>query len=372
MRNLIGFACPIERAWQLVARLASGDCMSQVRLFGLGLVLALTSSSAVFAQDWGRKIFDETSHDFGRVARGSKSEFSFKIHNPFKETVHISDVRSSCGCTTPRIVKDTLATYEESAIIATFNTRTFLGQRHATLTVVIDKPLYTEVQLEISGYIRRDIVIHPGEVALGKVDQGAATEKRISISYAGRNDWAITDVKSGSSYLQTQLIETQRSTGLVSYDLVVKLTPDAPSGPFNEQLMLLTNDQRSPEVPLDVEGEVVADLTVSPPSLLMGVLAPGQKSTKQLVIKAKQPFRITGVECDETCFEIHVPDTSKPMHVLPITFVAGSKPGKVSHKIRLRTDLGQDIVAEFSAFAQVVVPERTVSADVVDTSAAAK
>ena len=61
----------------------------------------------------------------------------------------------------------------------------------------------------------------------------------------------------------------------MSYDLQVFLKPDAPSGTISEQLTLLTNDQRSPEVPLDVEGRVVAELTVSPASLLMGVLEPG-------------------------------------------------------------------------------------------------
>ena len=105
----------------------------------------------------------------------------------------------------------------------------------------------------------------------------------------------ILDVKSGSPYLETQLSETHRGAGQVGYDLKVFLKPGAPSGTINEQLVLLTNDQRSPEVPLDVEGRVVAELTVSPASLLMGVLQPGQKATKQLVIKAKKPFRITGI-----------------------------------------------------------------------------
>ncbi len=314
-------------------------------------------TSLASAQDWARKMFETSTHDFGNVARGSKVDYYFKLHNPYKEDVHITDVRSSCGCTSPKILKDTLKTYEEGAIIASFNTHSFLGQRSATVTVTIDKPFYAEVQLQVQGYIRRDIVIHPGDVDLGTVDHGTPVEKQVSISYAGRDDWAITDVRPGSQYIDAQLVETRRGGGQVSYDLKVQLKPDAPSGSISEQIVLLTNDPRSPEVPVDVAGRVVAELSVSPPSLLMGVLEPGQKATKQLVIKGKKPFRITSITCDDENFEIKAPDSSKPMHVVPITFIAGDRTGKVAQKIRFTTDLGEDVVAEFSAYAQVVSPE---------------
>jgi Protein of unknown function (DUF1573) len=337
--------------------------MSCVRVHFCGLLLALACTGVSQGQDWARKMFETSNHDFGNVARGAKVEYYFKLQNPYKEDAHITDVRSSCGCTTPRIVKDTLKTYEEGAIVAAFNTRSFLGQRSATVTVVFDKPYYAEVQLQVAGYIRRDIVIHPGEVDLGTVDQGTPVEKQLSISYAGREDWQILDVKSGSPYLDTQLVESRRGGGQVAYDLKVFLKPDAPSGAINEQLVLMTNDQRSPEVPLDVAGRVVAELTVSPASLLMGVLEPGQKATKQLVIKAKKPFRITGITCDDESFEFKTNDSTKPMHVVPITFLAGEKTGKVAQKIRFTTDLGEDVVAEFSAYAQVVSPEKTMPAE---------
>ncbi len=325
--------------------------MSRTTFFAFCLAL---SSSVVHGQEWARKMFDESSHDFGTVARGAKIEHAFTINNPYKEDAHIIDVRSSCGCTTPRVTKNDLKTYEKSSLIAAFNTRTFLGQRSATLTVTFDKPFYAEVQLHVSGYIRSDIVLNPGSVELGSVEQGKTVEKHISLSYAGRDDWQILGVKSGSPYLEASKKETERRPGLVTYDLAVKLKQDAPSGPIQEQLVLLTNDQRTPEVPVDVEGRVVAELTVSPASLLLGVLHPGDKVTKQLVIKSKKPFRIVGVKCDDDCFQIQPPDTVKALHMVPITFTAGEKLGKVSRKIRIETDLGSEAVCEFSAYAQVI------------------
>ena len=69
-----------------------------------------------------------------------------------------------------------LKTYEKGAIVATLNTPSFLGQRGATITVVLDKPFYAEVQLHVSGYIRSDVVFEPGSVQLGDLEQGTATQ----------------------------------------------------------------------------------------------------------------------------------------------------------------------------------------------------
>ncbi len=62
----------------------------------------LFSAETVRAEDWARKMFTVTQHDFGVVPRGSKSSFEFKLKNSFKETIHIQSARSSCACTAPR------------------------------------------------------------------------------------------------------------------------------------------------------------------------------------------------------------------------------------------------------------------------------
>ncbi len=40
-------------------------------------------------------------HDFGRIPQGKPVFYSFEIRNPSNETLSISDVQASCGCTTP-------------------------------------------------------------------------------------------------------------------------------------------------------------------------------------------------------------------------------------------------------------------------------
>ena len=66
-----------------------------------------------------------------------------------------------------------MKTYEKGAIVADLNTNSFYGQRGATITVVIDRPFYAVVQLHDRGYIRTDVVVDPGSIELGSVDQGS-------------------------------------------------------------------------------------------------------------------------------------------------------------------------------------------------------
>jgi len=309
------------------------------------------------AQEWARKMFQTTSHDFGTVARGAKAEFRFALSNIYLEDVNIASVRSSCGCTTPQIENGFLKTYEKGAIVATFNTPKFLGSKGATLTVTFDKPFYAEVQLQVRGYIRSDVVFNPGSVEFGTVPQGVPAERRVAVNYAGRNDWQILAVQSSNPHVSTQVIETARGNGLVSYELAVRLDPNSPPGYLNDHLVLQTNDRRSTQVPLAVEGRVQSAITVSPASLFMGVIQAGQKVTKQLVVKGSKPFRILSITCDDKAFEF---DTSgetapKPVHLIPVTFAAGHDSGKVTKTIRIETDLG-DSKPELSAYAVITKP----------------
>jgi hypothetical protein len=314
---------------------------------------SLGIASPSLAEDWATKMFDETRFDFGKVARGAKVEHHFKFKNPYVEDVHISGVRTSCGCTTPRVLQDTVKTYGESAIVAHFNTDQFTGQRSATLTVIIDKPFYAEVQLNVAGYIRTDIILNPPYVDFNTLDAGQSAERTIDLTYAGRPDWRILGVKSGRDYLDAQVTETGRRNGQVQYQLKVQLKPGAPAGSLLEQIVLQTSDTVAPELPVAVEGRIETSLTVSPSSLFLGILQPGQKVTKQIVVQGKQPFKITEVTASAKNFDFKTGDTAKKVHLVPITFTAGAEPGNVNYRIQIATDLGADVVGEISAYAQI-------------------
>ncbi len=298
-------------------------------------------------------MFEVTSHDFGDVARGAKAEFHFKLKNSYKEDVHISSVRTSCECTTPSITKQTLKTHEEAAIVAKFNTRSHTGNQSASLTVVFDKPYYAEVQLHVNGHIRGDVVFNPGVIAFGAVDEGTVATQKVDIKYAGRSDWQIVDVRSANEFIEVEMTQTERGIGRVAYQLLVRLKADAPAGYLNDQLILVTNDRNSRQIPLVLEGRVVPSITVSPASLSMGTLEPGQEAVKQVVVRGKSPFKIVDITCTDESFQFDVPEEAKTLHVIPVTFTAGQTPGRIVRKIEIQTDQNSESVTTIVVSATV-------------------
>lgn len=309
----------------------------------VALLLVFATSADVLAQQWATKMFKSTSHDFGSVAAGAKAEFVFEFQNIYQEDIHVLSVRSSCGCTSPTVTKATLKTWETSSVVASFNTRTFRGQRSATVTVVFDKPFYAEVQLTVTGFIRGDLVFDPGDVNFGDVELSNTAQRKVQVQYAGRNDWKIVDVRSANKHLEVELLEASRSRGRVVYDMLVRLKPDALAGHFQDQLSIVTNDSQQKTTAIMVQGNILTPVTVSPSSLFLGILQPGQTVTKNLVVKAKEPFQVECIDCGESdTLQFKAPDTDEKrnVYVIPVTFTAGNDPGQFSQKITIKTSFG--------------------------------
>jgi hypothetical protein len=226
------------------------------------------------------------------------------------------------------------------------------------------------VQLHIHVYIRSDIVVQPGAVLFGSVAQGAGAKQSVAVSYAGRNDWRIERVECANPYIEVRAVETNRTPGQpgqlgqpgqaaqVGYSLSARLKEDAPPGYIHEQLVLVTNDQdaRAARVPVDVEGLVVAALSVRPSPLLMGVAEVDQPLTRNLVVQGRLPFRIVAVRSSDERFQCKAPSDGKIAHILPVTFLAkqaDASEGNVNAKIRIETDLTGANVVEVGVSVQV-------------------
>jgi hypothetical protein len=139
---------------------------------------------------------------------------------------------------------------------------------------------------------------------------------------------------------EVELHETRRAAGRVEYDMLVRVKPDAPAGYINDQLTVVTDDPQSRTIPLAVAGSVLSPVTVSPASLMLGTLKPGQTVAKNLVVRGRKAFRILDLSCADKGFEFQTSGGAKTLHLIPVKFTAGPKPGKIVEKIEIHTDLG--------------------------------
>lgn len=335
-----------------------------LRVTFLALCGSLVASST-FAQDsdpnltWAEKMFDEHTHDFGTVARGAHVSYRLKIKNIYKETAHISNVRTTCGCSAGTPSATTLKSLETGYIEVTMNTNRFTRRKDSNVIVTFDQPLYAEVRIPITAYIRTDVVLTPGGADFGAVDVGATSERKIAITYAGRSDWKIREVKSANPHVTAKVVETARSGGQVAYDLLVTLKDDAPVGALREQITLVTDDSASPHVPIIVEAKIEADITVTPAIVTLGSLTAGKAKKVNVVLRGKKPFEISKLECetDRHQFKVVLPKTEKRVHVLPLTITPSDKVGSLDEEFTV-TVAGRKDPVTFSVKGTVTVAQK--------------
>jgi hypothetical protein len=79
--------------------------------------------------------FKEESFDFGEVPEGPQVTHEFKFTNTGKEPLVLSNVRASCGCTTPSWPKEPVLPGKESAIVVTYNTQGRPGPFTKSITI---------------------------------------------------------------------------------------------------------------------------------------------------------------------------------------------------------------------------------------------
>jgi Protein of unknown function (DUF1573) len=310
------------------------------RVFLVACFLLLSiAGNRLSAQDWVKAMFKETTHDFGTVPRGSDAVFEFKFTNKYVEDLHVAAVRSTCGCTVPRIKEADIKTYAEGSIICEFNTKSFVGSKAAAVIVVFTKPYYGEMHLSVKGNIRSDIDIEPGTIEFGDVDKGSTKETQVKIN-AKRPNWEIKDVKSANQHLGVSL-EKSKAPGKSSYNMIVRLKDSAPIGEFTDNIVLVTNEPEYNLVTIPVKGNINPQLVV-PGRIDLGSIKVGTPSKSFFVAKSKMPFEIKEVKCEDPRFTFKVPPGKKDKHILTFEFAAGEEVGPFRHNITIVTDLPED------------------------------
>lgn len=317
----------------------------------------LSPETASADEQWADKMFAKKSHDFGVVARGSDVSYRLKLKNLYKQTVHIADVRTTCGCSAGQPSQKTLLSLDEAYIEITMDTRKFMRRKDSNVIVVFDKPLRKEVTIPITAYIRTDVVVEPGSAKFGSIDMGQPAEKTLKISYAGRDDWTIKNVTTDGKLVSATVNETARGGGRVDYDIVVTLNETAPAGPLRQFITLNTNDSESDKVPILVEAQIKLDIEVKPSVVTLGTMAPGQSKKVNVVLTGKKPFAVSGVSCEKAkdVFQVSIPKKASPVQVIPLTITAPAEAGKIDEILSVSI-VGRKAPVTFRAYGKIAAP----------------
>lgn len=302
--------------------------------------------------NWAEQLFAEEKYDFGSVAKGAEIKHVIEVTNPFKETVTLSGLTSSCPCISPQLGAFELKSKQTTQLTLNLDTLHFSKKREVTVavTATFDGRNFKHVRIPVAAFIRGDVVMEPGSVQFGLVAPGEIAERRVRIRYAGRSNWTIRSVRSKNTHLAAEVNELSRSGIYVEYELLVKLSGTAPLGPLLDQVVLETDDLNNPTIPVLVDGTVKPDLQVTPEVVSFGPLKPGLSKIVKVVVKGRKPFRIEKVECDSDreCYAVALPSVEQTVHVVSLTITPPDEPGELREAFTV-TIAGRSTTLAFQA-----------------------
>jgi hypothetical protein len=316
--------------------------------------LLFFSGFATAVESWGTDLFRIKKHDFGRVTIGADVVYPFEMKNIYQQDIKILGVHSSCGCTIPSLSTHLLKAGETGAVIAKFNTNgQHTREKSATLTVDLETEvngqlLRESVLLYVSGYIRSDVVLTPSVVEFGAIPAGQTEVRTVQLEYAGRRDWALTKVERSNPFIHAKAEEIERSAREIAYRITVTIRDNAPIGYIRDVLRFATNELSNSsngvsEIVLPVQGVVTAPVQAKPTPLMVGLLAPGETVSKNIIVRSKLPFRIMEVTSQDKRFRFTFSEQESAIQLISVLFSAKKtqteKPQNITDQIRIRTNL---------------------------------
>jgi hypothetical protein len=96
--------------------------------------------------------FDQMEYDFGTITEGEVVDGKFILLNKGKTDLIITEVKPSCGCTTPDWTKEAIKPGESGEIKFSFNSRGRTGKQNKSITIKSNAEKMTEV-VRIKGIV---------------------------------------------------------------------------------------------------------------------------------------------------------------------------------------------------------------------------
>ena len=139
----------------------------------------------------------------------------------------------------------------------------------------------------------------------------------------------------------------------------VHVDQSTPAGYLNDHLMLVTNDAPGPaDSGAGRRARDAGHYRQSRPRCSWAWFSRARKSPSSWSSRARSRSASSSITCDDKSFQFDTSkeDAAKELHLIPVTFTAGTDAGKVVKTIKIKTDQGE-MTPELAAYAVVAAAQ---------------
>jgi len=122
--------------------------MKKLSALFLGLCISFAAMSQAVIE------FTETEHDFGKIyEKDGDAVYDFKFTNAGDSVLMITNVRATCGCTTPSWTKTPIEPGKEGKITVKYDTKNRPGKFTKSINVTTNSSKEATIHLIIRGEV---------------------------------------------------------------------------------------------------------------------------------------------------------------------------------------------------------------------------
>jgi hypothetical protein len=215
------------------------------------LVAALLGITAV-AMSQPKISVDKTKVDMGVIYNGETKKVRIVIKNIGSDTLKISNVSTSCGCTTAKRPKDYLRRGEQDAIEVEFNSTGFRGQVEKHVSIMTNDPVASTTEVTLIGNVIEELqpVGNASVIWLGSVPVGKEVTQSVTFKNISGKIMTLTGYTSSSPYIKV-LFGQRTVLPADTIRLDIKVTSKK-NDYVSEQVFLETDSKKQPKVPVRV------------------------------------------------------------------------------------------------------------------------
>ena len=225
-----------------------------LQVFGyLPLYLTLMVVSA--AAGGPQLVPKESEYQFGQIEQGAKVVHTFSFRNNGDETLTVTRVKSSCGCTAALVANREIPPGEEGEVKATFDSGHFVGQVVKTIYLYSNDPRQQVTQFVLKGVVRPELELKPKSINFGTITPGTVHRQEVQIINQGKKAIQFPSVKVNSPLLAAKMSANEVKPG-ESVKIVVELLPVDGDAQIGGYVIVRTTNSHTPEFRLPVYGRV--------------------------------------------------------------------------------------------------------------------
>lgn len=233
------------------------------------LALAVVVPPPLTAGQGGAQIqFAKMEHDFGKIEGGASVKFDFVFTNTGTATLEVTNVQPACGCTTTGAWSKKVEPGQSGSIPIQFNSGTFSGPIHKTVTVSSNTPGQPQTVLNLRATVFKSVDVNPPAVYFTpQADAQAIETKLVRIVNNGDEPLVLSALECAN-----QAITAELNTLKEGKEFEVRVSAKPPFGPSTVQVPI-TIKTSSKSVPvITINGIVMVQLpiTAMPTHLVVG------------------------------------------------------------------------------------------------------